>query len=487
MRMLAGLTAAIALTVACSSCTPAGTLEAAAKDLGVEDLSSVKMEGTGANFSVGQPNVAGQEWPRVDIVSYTAEVDYVNGAMRTDMVRQQPSPEPPGGGVRFAGQQRTTAVVSGNSAWNVPAPGADGTQGPPQPQPAAAPERMIQIWTTPHGFVKAAASHAATVEEMDGGGSQVAFALETGHRIEGTINANNEVESVRTWVDNPVLGDMLVETNYSDYRDFGGVNFPARIQQTQGGHPSLDLTITAVTANPAVDIAVPAEVTSFQPTAVQTTVELVAPGVHYVKGGSHHSVAIEMRDHVVLVEAPQSEERAVAVLDAVTQALPNKPIRYVVNTHVHFDHSGGLRPLVDAGATVVTHESNQPFYETAWAAPRTLNPDRLARSGKVATFQAVGDKGELTDGSRVIELYNIKDNVHNTGFLMVWLPRERILIQADAFTPPNPGAPPPATPNPNTVALYQNVMELKLPVRSIIGIHGNRAGTLAELKALAGQ
>ena len=484
--MLAGLTTAIVLAVATSSCTPAGSLEAAAKDLGVEDLSSVKLEGTGANFSVGQPYLAGQNWPRVDIVSYTAEIDYVNGAMRTDMLRQQPSPEPPGGGVRFAGQQRTIAVVNGNSAWNVPAPGADGSQATPQPQPAAATERMLQIWTTPHGFVKAAASHDATVERTEEG-SEVSFTLESGHRVEGTINADNEVESVRTWIDNPVLGDMLVETMYSDYQDFDGVHFPTRIQQAQGGQPALDLTITAVTANPTVDIAVPAEIASFQPAPPQVTIEQVAPGVRYVKGGSHHSVAIEMRDHVVVVEGPQSEERAVAVIDAVNGAIPNKPIRYVVNTHVHFDHSGGLRPFVDAGAEVVTHQANRAFYETAWAAPRTLNPDRLARSGKAATFQAVGDKAVLSDGNRTIELYNIKENPHSAGFLMVWLPVERILIQADAFTPPNPGAPPPATPNPNTVALYKSVQELKLPVRQILGIHGNRAGTLAELRAAAGQ
>jgi glyoxylase-like metal-dependent hydrolase (beta-lactamase superfamily II) len=483
--MLAPLTAAIAVSLVCSSCTRAGSLEAANENLGVENLTSVRFEGTGANFSVGQPYVAGQEWPRVNIVSYVAEVDYASGSMRTDMVREQPNPEPSGGGVRFAGQQRNIQLVSGTSAWNQPPPAADGTQGAPQPQPAAVAERTLQIWTTPHGFVKAAVEHAATVTETEEG-SEVTFTLPSGHRVTGHINAENEVERVQTWIDNPVLGDMAVETTYSDYRDFGGVMFPARIQQTQGGHPALDLTISAVTANAPVEIAVPAEVTSFQPAPIQATVEQVAPGVHYVRGGSHHSVAIEMSDHVVVVEGPQSEERAVAVIDAVNQAIPNKPIRFVVNTHVHFDHSGGLRPFVDAGATVVTHESNQAFYQTAWAAPRTLRPDRLAQSGKPATFQAVGDKAELTDGRRTIEIHRIRDAMHNTGFLVVWLPRERILIQADAFNPPAPNAPPPA-PTPNAVALYNTVQELRLPVRMILGIHGNRPGTLAELRAAAGQ
>lgn len=475
----------LALTIACSACSRDGTLEAAAKNLGVEDLSAVKFQGTGASFSVGQAFIAGQEWPQVDIVAYTAEVDYQAAAMRTDVVRQQPNPAPPGGGVRFAGQQRQIQLLSGASAWNQPPPGADGAPPPAQPQPAAVAERTLQMWTTPHGFLKAAAANASTVEDS-GEGSEVSFTLPSGHRVTGTINGANEVASVRTWIDSPVLGDMLVETTYGGYQDFGGVRFPSRIQQTQGGHPSLDLTITVVEGNPAVDVAVPQEVTAFQPPPVATTVDEVADGVYYIRGGSHHSVAIEMRDHVVVVEAPQSEARGVAVLDAVQAAIPGKPIRFVVNTHAHFDHSGGLRPFVDAGATVVTHESNRSFYETAWAVPRALNPDRLAASAKPAAFQTVGDRGELSDGARRIELYAITDNPHNTGFLMAYLPRERLLIEADAYTPGAAGAPETTPPSANTVALYNGVRALGLDVRQILAIHGPRIATMADLRAAAG-
>ena len=98
-----------------------------------------------------------------------------------------------------------------------------------------------------------------------------------------------------------------------------------------------------------------------------------------MKGGSHHSIAIDQRDHIVVVEAPQNEARSAAVIAKVKETIPNKPIRYLVNTHVHFDHSGGLRTYVDEGATIVTHALNKPYYEQAWAAPRTLNPDLLAQ------------------------------------------------------------------------------------------------------------
>src|SRR5688572_4214492 len=162
---LARAHAVLALALACGACSRDGSLVAATKHLGAEELTSVKYAGTGASFSLGQPFIAGQEWPQVDIVGYTAEVDYGAGSMRTDVVREQPSPEPPGGGVRFAGQQRQIQLVSGTSAWNQPPPtAADGSQPAAQPQPAAAAERALSIWTTPHGFLKAAAEHEAAIE-----------------------------------------------------------------------------------------------------------------------------------------------------------------------------------------------------------------------------------------------------------------------------------------------------------------------------------
>ena len=102
---------------------------------------------------------------------------------------------------------------------------------------------------------------------------------------------------------------------------------------------------------------------------------------------------------------------------------------------MHFDHSGGLRTYVDEGATIVTHAMNKPYYEQAWAAPRTINPDRLAQSKKTATFETFTDKHVLTDGSRTIEVHQIAGSGHNDAFAMVYLPKEKILIEVDAYAP----------------------------------------------------
>ena len=158
-----------------------------------------------------------------------------------------------------------------------------------------------------------------------------------------------------------MLGDTLIETTYSNYRDFGGVQFPEHIVRTQGGYPVLDITVASVKANPAVDIAVPVEVSTNPVPAVTVNVATLAPGVFYFTGGTHHSVVVEQQDHVVVIEAPQNEARSLAVIAKVKETIPNKPIKYLINTHAHFDHAGGLRTYVDEGATIVTHANNKAY------------------------------------------------------------------------------------------------------------------------------
>ena len=105
-------------------------------------------------------------------------------------------------------------------------------------------------------------------------------------------------------------------------------------------------------------------------------------GVFYLTGTTHHSLVVEMRDHIVVVDPPNTEERARAVLAKAKELIPNKPIRYVVTSHHHWDHLGGIRTAIDEGATIVTHQSNKAFLERVAKTPHTLGPDRLAASKK---------------------------------------------------------------------------------------------------------
>ena len=470
---------------ACATQEP-GTLQAAAAALGASELKSIEYKGTGKWFQFGQAPNPTLPWPEFNVTSFTASVNYDAPAARVQMERIQvvepnrarPAPV----------QQRPVQIVSGTHAWAMaPPPGAaPGTAPAPQPQPAAVEERTMEIWTTPHGFLKAAAANNATSQPSNGG-SEITFTMAGNHKYVGRINAQNQVERVQTWIDNPVLGDTPVEIAYSDYRDFNGVQFPARIVRSQGGYPVLDITVSAVTKDPAVDLPVPDQVRSYTLPPVTVTAEKLAEGVYYIRGGSHHSVAIDQRDHIVVVEGPQDEARSTAVIAKVKETIPNKPIKYLVNTHVHFDHSGGVRTYVAEGATIVTHEMNKPYYEKAWAAPRTLNPDRMAQANKTATFETYSDKHVLTDGKRSIEVYPIAGNGHNDAFALVYLPAEKILMEVDAWAPLAANTPPPSPPSPFAVNLYENIQRLKLNVRQIAALHGPGVATLDDLKTAIGQ
>ncbi len=481
--------ALILLTLAASAACagePAGSLESAAQALRSSEARTIEYAGTGRWFQFGQAPVPGGPWPAFEVSSFTAAISYDTPAARVQMTRLQvveanrlrPAPVP----------QRPTQLVSGGQAWSMVVPAGASPDTPPaaQPQPEAVEERTMEIWTTPQGFLRAAAANKA-VSSPSEGGSEVTFTTDGKRRYVGWINAQNQVARVHTWIDNTVMGDTPVEVDYSEYRDFGGVMFPGRIVRRQGGHPVLDLTVSSVTQNPAVDIPVPEAVRAFTPPAVNVAVETLARGVYFVKGGSHHSVAIDQADHIVVVEGPQNEARSDAVIAKVKETIPNKPIRYMVNSHVHFDHSGGLRTYVAEGATVVTHASNEAFYRQAWSAPRTLNADKMAQASKTATFETFTDKHTLTDGRRPIEVHLIAGSGHNDGFAMVYLPTEKILIEVDAWAPPAAGAPPPAVASPFAVNLYENIQRLKLDVRQIAALHGPRVATLADLRSAIGQ
>ena len=437
-------------------------LEATTKNIG--DVRSVQYSGSGAVFTLGQSVSAGAPWPRVEVKSFTRSVDYDKLATRNEGVGPQ-GPVP-------------TQFLVGDKAW-----GQAGSNVTPAP-PAVSAERQLQIWLTPHGFLKGASANKATAKGSKV--TQVTFTAPGKQRVVGTISADHVVEKVESWIDNPVLGDMHVETTYSDYRDFGGFRFPAKMVQKQGGFPVFELTITEAKANVPLDIAVPDSVRQAVPPPVRVTTEKLADGVWYLTGGSHHSVLVEFADHVALIEAPQNEERSTAVIAEVKKLTPTKPIRYLVNTHHHFDHSGGLRSYVAEGATIVTHKGNEAFYQQTFKAAHKLNPDRQARAKKKAKIMAIDAKHVLSDGTRSLEIHHIQGNPHNTGIVMAWFPKERILAEVDVYTPLAPNASQPATPNPATVNLYENIQRLNLDVNQIAPLHG-RLVTIAELRKTIGK
>jgi glyoxylase-like metal-dependent hydrolase (beta-lactamase superfamily II) len=383
--------------------------------------------------------------------------------MRLDMLRAQGENPPRGGGAQpFAVDQRTTQVVSGKFAW-----AEGGAQ--PAPNPGAVSDRLRQLWLTPHGVIKAALAANATAD-----GNVVTFKVED-RDIKVTLNDQNLVDRVEYLSTNSVVGDVPIEMTYSDYANFGGVQFPTHIVEKQDGFETLDVTIKDVKPNAPVAIEVPANVASAPapPATVNVQVEKVGDGLWSLNAANTRSLAVEFADHIVMLEGPTSEARSLAVNDTVRKTVPNKPIRYVVNTHAHYDHAGGLRTYVAQGITVITHEANKPFYEQVWARPWTIKPDLLATSPKPATIEAVADKRVMTDGSRTLELYHLDNSGHHTGQLIAYLPKERILMYGDGYNPPagNEIRTPERGPE-FALQMYAKIQQLKLNPERIAPVHG---------------
>ncbi|HVH28618.1 MAG TPA: MBL fold metallo-hydrolase [Vicinamibacterales bacterium] len=454
------------------------------KAMGSDRVRSIRYSGTGWNAAVGQSFAPTDDWPRFDITSITRTIDYDAKTSYEDLTRRQGNNVPRGGGgTPLQGDQRAITVVSGTYAWNV-----NGTT--VAPQPAAAELRQLDIWLSPHGFLKAAAAApdlTATPMTLEGRKMTIlSYTLNNKYRVNGHITDQNLVERVQTWVANPVFGDMVYEHRYTDYKDYNGVKFPGVLHSHQGdpsifpGHNWMEVRPTTVQVNaPAAAVTVTDAVRAASVPPVRTESTQLAQGVWLIAGGSHNSVLVEFRDFVAVVEAPQNETRSLAVIAEVERLVPGKAIQYVVNTHHHFDHSGGLRTYVAQGATVITHEQNRDLYERVffYPAPRTLQPDRLSMlnpwfaGNRTRSIQTLTTKYTVSDGVRTMDVHPVQGLDHNSNMLVVYLPTEKMLINADLYSPQVPGQPAP-TVNPSITTLNNNIQRLKLDVTRHVPIHG---------------
>ncbi|HEY6123820.1 MAG TPA: MBL fold metallo-hydrolase, partial [Steroidobacteraceae bacterium] len=376
----------------------APALENAARVLGVSQISSLEFEARGRYFQFTQAPAPDLPWPPFDVDGYVATLDFGRATVHAKYHRVQ---------VQEPGRERPHAEATMDQyaaegmAWNL-APG-------PVAIPTNLAERNAELWASPQGFIKSALSHYSVVTAQADGSVRVVVTRDDGSFYDGVVSAAGEVLVVRALMDAPVLGDTPMEFRYSEYRDFNGVRFPARIERRVADLPWYDLAVSEVRINTAKPIAVPAEVTlNPAPSMTRVDVTELAPGVFMFGGGSHNSVVVQQKSGIVVIEAPLNEARSLAVIAKVRAMFPRRKIRRVINTHAHFDHAGGLRTFVAEGATVVTHERNARYYAQAWQQPRKLNPDLLEKRRRQPRFETFSAKHVIDDADRPIEIHVIE-------------------------------------------------------------------------------
>ncbi len=502
-------------------------LQASLVAMGGDKLKTIEIAAAGSSSLIGQQYSIDGNWPQFEVAGYTRAIDFDARWSREDYTRRQGS-FPTFGRVPMA-EQRITAIVSGGYAWDV----RDGMPVPlTRPYLDGVPNnelRQLELAITPHGFLKTALAAADVrairmqlIGASDFGLSQfgrtvtiVSFTFLGKYKINGTIDDRNLVELVGTWFPNPVYGDMDYEMRYTEYRDFDGIKFPMLLHTHQGdprlnvAHNYYEYRVTSVKPNVAVaTMPVPDVVRAAVAPAARVESQRLADGVWLLGGGTHNSLLVAFKDYAAVVDAPNNEERSLAVIAEAARLLPGTPIQYVVNTHHHFDHAGGLRTYLSQGTTIVTHETNKQYYLDILfhPAPRTLQPDRMALynpmywiSRRPPPIETVAGeprstaKYVVTDGERILEVIKVQDVAyelgdrsytqgnHSADMLIAYLPKEKNLFNADLYSPPAQGAA--AAPTPGMRTLQQNIRKLKLDVAQHAPAHG-RVGTHEEFTRL---
>lgn len=467
-RMFSLTILAAAFAAACAQPTPEQQIvNDAAGALGGRDrilaVKTIVIEGEGTNGNLGQDMTMDASGQAFQLSGYKRSIDVAGARSRTEQTRTPNF-------AYFQGPQPQQQVfgLDGEIGYNV---AANGTA--TRASNAVAKDRRAEIYHHPLTIVRAALDPAAKLTNPRDANGQRVVDVTTGSGLAFTLAIDGATKlptRVVSMTDNANLGDVAIETSFTDYRDVNGLKLPAHLTTKTDKYTTADVRVTRQAVDGAAgDLAAPqaaasaAAVTGPPPATV--TAEEVAKGIWFLAGQSHHSVLAEFGDHLVLIEAPQNDTRALAVIAKAKELRPGKPLTHVVSTHHHFDHSGGLRAAVSEGLAVVTHALNVPFFKDAMTRAHTIVPDALAKNPKALTIEAVEEEKTLQDSAMTIALYHIGGSPHADTLLMAYFPKQKILVEADVYSPAS------AT-QPYAANLLENIRKRNLQVDRIVPIHG---------------
>jgi len=459
---------AVAAAIGCAARPPERQIvdDAAAALGGASRITAVKtivIEGEGTNGNLGQDMTMESSGQQFALSGYRRAVDIAGGRSRTEQTRTPNFPY-------FQGQQPQKQVfgVDGSVAYNV-APDGRATRAPD----AVARDRRAEIYHHPITIVRAALDPAAQLTNPRTAGSERVVDVATANGLKFTLatDATTHLPTrVVSMTDNTNLGDVAIETAFSDYEDVGGLKLPKRLATKTDKYATAEIRVSKQSVDTdAGDLAAPAAATSAAaitgPAPANVTSEELAKGVWFLAGQSHNSVVVEFADHLTLIEAPQNDTRSLAVIAKARSLRPEKPLTEVVNTHHHFDHSGGIRAAISDGLTVITHKANAAFFQDAASRAHTIVPDALAKSPKSIKVTPVDEELVLKDAAMTVNLYHIAGNPHADTLLMAYLPRERLLVEVDAYSPG-------AAVQPYAANLRENISKRNLRVDRVVPLHG---------------
>jgi glyoxylase-like metal-dependent hydrolase (beta-lactamase superfamily II) len=500
--------------------TPQARAEAAFQAMGgdkQEMVTSIVVKGTMAQWEPGESySVADLTKPDGGTSTFTETLDRTKGYQRIEWVRP-----------RAAGGTRSYAEIIMPDGGYVIGNDANG----------APPKRTITTPANLPAHTMSAIRLTATLREIErndvvlgmhehpdritdapaqaiGGKSHPAVQYRGDH---GTFvvafdPGTNLPAMVRTRDFDQLMGDADFDESFSDWRDVSGLKIAHRMTYTLNGMNIFDTTLTDARVDivgnsilPADTFAVPTAIRGKAPKPASVekppyqwilrrlasgffldsdslytddggslTLTDVAPNISLVTGGTHNTLIVATNTYLVAFESPGDDGQSKLAIDLAKQKYPGKPFRYLVLTHHHIDHSGGLRAYVAEGASVVVGKGDGAFFRKVLGAPQTLNVNKPQGAVTPRVIE-VADTWSVKDGGREIAAYVI-DNPHAAGYLMPYVPDAKLGFVTDLW---NPG-PPVAAANPNMVAVVKGVEKWKLQPERFAGGHA-AVGNYADL------
>ena len=324
--------------------------------------------------------------------------------------------------------------------------------------------------------------------------------------------ATNLPARVRTPDWDATEGDSVFDAEFSDWRDVAGVKMPMRTYYTLNGMAIADMTYREVVANPGIsgslfdippdqlaNAAKPVDPkivpfhwairrgysafyfdsdTMYGDEGSAPTIADVAAGVSETQGWSHNTVFIDMGPYLIAMEAPNDDGQSVASLKLAHEKYPGKPIRYLVISHHHVDHLGGMRQFIAEGATVVIGKPDGDYIRKALARPQTLNWNAPPAEKYKPEVVEVDGKWTVKEGNREVSFYAM-ENPHADDMLIGYISDIKLGLITDIW---NPGPVLPAY-NPNLASVIHAVEKLGIQPVKFAGGHGS-TGDYAAAAAL---